>query len=35
MLDRRAFMLGALTTLFAGLRAYVDAPSDAAILAIL
>ena len=35
MLDRRAFMLGALAALFAGLRAYADVPSDAAIQAIL
>jgi serine-type D-Ala-D-Ala carboxypeptidase/endopeptidase len=35
MLDRRAFMLGALTALFAGLRAYADEPSGAAIQAIL
>ena len=35
MPDRRAFMLGALATSFAGLRAYADEPSDAAIQAIL
>ena len=35
MLDRRAFTLGALTVSFAGLRAYADVPSDAAIQAIL
>ena len=35
MLDRRAFMLGALAASFAGLRAYADEPSDAAIQAIL
>ena len=35
MLDRRAFMLGALTALFAGLRVYADEPSEAAIQAIL
>ena len=35
MPDRRAFMLGALTALFAGLRAYADEPSEAAIQAIL
>jgi serine-type D-Ala-D-Ala carboxypeptidase/endopeptidase len=35
MLDRRAFMLGALTASFAGPRAYADELSDAAIHAIL
>ena len=35
MPDRRAFMLGALTAWFAGLRAYADEPPDAAIQAIL
>jgi serine-type D-Ala-D-Ala carboxypeptidase/endopeptidase len=35
MLDRRAVMLGALAALFAGIRAYADVPSDAAIQAIL
>jgi len=35
MPDRRAFMLGALTALFAGLRVYADEPSEAAIQAIL
>src|SRR5215469_6668309 len=35
MLDRRTFMLGALAASFAGLRAYADVPSDAAIQAIL
>ena len=35
MLDRRAFMLGALAASFAGLWAYADEPSDAAIQAIL
>jgi D-alanyl-D-alanine-carboxypeptidase/D-alanyl-D-alanine-endopeptidase len=35
MLDRRAFMLGALTALFAGLRAYADEPPDLAIQTIL
>ena len=34
MLDRRAFMLGAIAASFAGLRAYADEPSDAAIQAI-
>ena len=35
MLDRRAFMLGAIAASFAGLRAYADEPSDRAIQAIL
>ena len=35
MLDRRAFMLGALTALFAGLGAYADEPPDLAIQTIL
>jgi hypothetical protein len=31
MPDRRAFTLGTLAALFAGLRAYADVPSDAAV----